>query len=218
MGVEFSMRRLLKFSRTFAVGVALAACQARGEESVSAPVGSTPAAASNSAARADDDVNSKPLRLPLSRPEIVVEKSARRLSLYAGGEVVRVYRVGLGTAPVGDKERAGDRRTPEGSFYVCVKNPQSAFYLSLGLSYPNAEDAERGLRAGLITRAQYRRIVRAISGNQTPPWDTALGGTIFIHGNGSQSDWTWGCVALDDRDMKELFDSVPTGTPVRIEP
>lgn len=237
MGVEFLMRRLLKHGRAFAVGVALAAslvaCQARGEEPVSAPGGSASAAVSNPAARAnvvagndggrraaeaDDALNSKPLKLPLSRPEIVVEKAARRLSLYAGGEVVRVYRIGLGTAPVGDKERAGDRRTPEGTFYVCVKNPQSAFYLSLGLSYPNAEDAERGLREGLITRAQYRRIVRAVRNNQTPPWDTALGGTIFIHGNGSQSDWTWGCVALDDRDMKELFDSVPTGTPVRIEP
>jgi lipoprotein-anchoring transpeptidase ErfK/SrfK len=40
---------------------------------------------------------------------------------------------------------------------------------------------------------------------------------LFIHGNGSQSDWTWGCVALDDKDIRELFDAVPIGTPVTIE-
>lgn len=158
------------------------------------------------------------LKLPLTRPRIVVSKAARRLVLYEDGRAVRTYRVGLGTAPSGDKEREGDRRTPEGDFYVCVKNPQSAFYLSLGLSYPNEEDAERGLGAGLITRAQYRRIVRAVRRGQTPPWNTALGGMIFIHGRGSQTDWTWGCVALDDPDVKELFDAVPVGTPVRIEP
>lgn len=159
-----------------------------------------------------------PLRLPLVRPRLVVSKSARRLDLYSDGRVVRTYRVGLGTAPVGDKVRAGDRRTPEGDFYVCVKNPQSAFYLSLGLSYPNEEDAARGLRDGLITRAQHRRILRALGRGRTPPWDTALGGEIFIHGRGAQTDWTWGCVALEDADIKELYDAVPVGTPVRIEP
>ncbi|HYN85432.1 MAG TPA: L,D-transpeptidase [Pyrinomonadaceae bacterium] len=159
-----------------------------------------------------------PLKLPLARPRIVVEKAARRLTLYAGDDVARVYRVGLGTSPVGDKVRAGDMRTPEGDFYVCVKNERSAFYLSLGISYPDARAAERGLRDGLITRAQYRRIVNAVRRKQTPPWNTALGGEIFIHGRGASSDWTWGCIALEDADIKELFDAVPVGTPVRIEP
>lgn len=159
-----------------------------------------------------------PLKLPLERPRILVEKGARRLTLYAGGEAVRVYRVGLGTSPLGDKVRAGDRRTPEGDFYVCVKNERSAFYLSLGISYPDERAAERGLRDGLITRAQYRRIVSAVRRKRTPPWDTALGGEIFIHGRGASSDWTWGCIALEDEDIKELFDAVPAGTPVRIEP
>lgn len=159
-----------------------------------------------------------PLKLPLARPRILVEKGARRLTLYAGDEAVRVYRVGLGASPVGDKVRAGDMRTPEGDFYVCVKNERSAFYLSLGISYPDARAAERGLRDGLITRAQHRRIVNAVRRKQTPPWNTALGGEIFIHGRGASSDWTWGCIALEDGDIKELFDSVPVGTPVRIEP
>ncbi|MGH9903656.1 MAG: L,D-transpeptidase family protein, partial [Pyrinomonadaceae bacterium] len=122
-----------------------------------------------------------------------------------------------GFDPKADKEKEGDGRTPEGDFYVCVKNAKSAYYLSLGLSYPNVEDAERGLRDNLITRAQYQRIVNAIKGKRTPPWDTPLGGEIFIHGRGSQSDWTLGCVALEDAEMKELFDAIPLGTPVRIE-
>ena len=159
-----------------------------------------------------------PLRLPLANPKIVVSKRARRLELYSGGRRLREYRVVLGGDPLNDKERQGDSRTPEGEFYVCVKNERSQFYRSLGLSYPNREDAERGLRDGLITRAEHDRILRALTRKRTPPWDTALGGEIFIHGGGTANDWTAGCVALDNADMQELFDSVPVGTSVRIEP
>jgi murein L,D-transpeptidase YafK len=99
-----------------------------------------------------------------------------------------------------------------------MKNDRSSFYLSLGLTYPNEEDAARGLDAGLITRAQHRRIVGAVRAGRCPPWKTALGGEIFIHGGGTASDWTAGCVALENPEIKELFDSVPAGTPVRILP
>jgi murein L,D-transpeptidase YafK len=159
----------------------------------------------------------EPLKLPLVSPRIVISKSQRRLDLYSGGRLVREYRAALGKNPSDDKELQGDYRTPEGEFYVCVKNAASKFYLSLGLSYPNREDAERGLRGKLITRGQYGRIVEAIDKGLRPPWDTALGGEIFIHGGGAASDWTWGCVALDDADVKELFDAVPKGTKVVIE-
>jgi len=166
----------------------------------------------------EEAVNRRPLKLPLVEPRVVVEKRARRLKLYAGGELVRVRRVVLGFAPEGDKEKQGDGRTPEGEFYVCMKNERSKFYLSLGLNYPNEEDAERGLNAGLITRAQHKAIVGAVRAGRCPPWNTALGGEIFIHGGGTASDWTWGCVALENEEVKELFDSIPAGTPVRIEP
>ena len=158
-----------------------------------------------------------PLNLPLVNPRIVVTKSRRMLQLYSNGRVVRTYRVGLGLSPVEDKIRAGDRRTPEGDFYICLKNSHSQFYLSLELSYPNQRHAERGLRDGLITRAQYNQIVSALNRKRVPPQNTRLGGELFIHGNGSQSDWTWGCVALDDKDIRELFDAVPVGTPVTIQ-
>ena len=158
------------------------------------------------------------LKLPLKNPRIVVFKSKRRLELYSDKAVVRVYKVGLGLNPVPDKQREGDRATPEGDFYVFTKNQRSAFYLSLGISYPNGEDAARGLRDGLISQSQHDAILNAIKLKARPPQYTALGGLIYIHGNGAGSDWTWGCVALENEDMKELFDAVLVGTPVRIEP
>ena len=158
------------------------------------------------------------LKLPLTNPRIVVSKSQRRLELYSDGKLVRTYRVGLGLNPIPDKVRQGDRATPEGEFYVFTKNDKSAFYLSLGISYPNVEDAERGLRDKLISRAQHDAIVRAIKRKLAPPQNTALGGDIYIHGNGASSDWTWGCVALENEDIKELFAAVPVGTSVTIKP
>src|SRR6476659_6971777 len=91
---------------------------------------------------------------PVQNPRIVVYKSARKLEFYSDKKLLRTYRVGLGFSPVTDKVREGDGATPEGDFYVFVKNNKSAYYLSLGVSYPNAEDAERGFRDGLITRDQ----------------------------------------------------------------
>lgn len=161
--------------------------------------------------------NRKPLVLPLVDPSIIVTKSKRILRLYSGGKLVREYRAGLGSSPVEDKIKAGDRRTPEGEFYICRKNAQSKFYLSLELSYPNRRHADRGLRDGLISRSQHNQILSALEHKRVPLQNTHLGGEIFIHGNGSSSDWTWGCVALEDKDIRELFDAIPVGTPVTIE-
>jgi murein L,D-transpeptidase YafK len=158
------------------------------------------------------------LTLPLKDPRIVVFKKERRLDLYSDEKIVRTYKVGLGFSPVADKVREGDGATPEGDFYIFVKNSKSAYYLSLGVSYPNVEDAERGLRSKLITRAQYQSIVDANKKKTAPPQYTNLGGLIYIHGNGAGSDWTWGCVALENEQMKELYDAVAVGTPVTIKP
>jgi len=158
------------------------------------------------------------LKLQLADPRIVVLKSQRNLELYSAGKLIRTYKIGLGQNPVPDKQREGDRATPEGDFYIFTKNAKSAFHLSLGISYPNIEDAERGLNAGLITRAQRDAIVKAIKRKQGPPQYTALGGLIYIHGNGASSDWTWGCVALENEDIEELYQAIPVGTPVTIKP
>ena len=155
---------------------------------------------------------------PINKPHIVVYKKARKLELYSDKTLVRSYRVGLGFNPVADKLREGDGATPEGEFYIFVKNSKSAYYLSLGVSYPNAEDADRGLRDGLISKAEHATIVDAIRKKKAPPQYTKLGGLIYIHGNGSSRDWTLGCVALEDNEMKELYDAVTVGTPVTIKP
>ena len=158
-----------------------------------------------------------PLPPPTEGFGVIIEKSARRLTVYDGSKVVKTYRASFGTGK-GDKVREGDRRTPKGEFYVCYKNDRSKFTLSLGLSYPNIEDAERGLRDGLIDQDQHDAIVKAIRQKRRPPWNTPLGGEIMIHGCGSDRDWTIGCVALDDEDIKELFAALPLGTPVEIRP
>ena len=155
----------------------------------------------------------------LVAPRLVVKKAARRLEVYDGDRLVVTYPIGLGfAAAAGDKETEGDGRTPEGEFYVFTKNPQSKFYLSLGLSYPNAEDARRGLAENLISRDEYEAILEAVAQGRMPPQKTALGGEIYIHGGGNRDDWTEGCMALANEEMKALFEAVPVGTRVRIEP
>lgn len=154
----------------------------------------------------------------MKNPRIVVKKADRKLELFDGEKLIKTYRIGLGFAPVGDKEKQGDGKTPEGEFYIFTKNDKSKFYLSIGVSYPSTEDAERGLRENLISKKQRDEIVEAIKNKKTPLQNTKLGGEIYIHGNGSSSDWTLGCVALEDEEMKELFDAIPVGASVRIEP
>jgi murein L,D-transpeptidase YafK len=154
----------------------------------------------------------------VASPRLVVRKASRELLLFDGDRFVRRYPIALGLNPVDDKTIEGDRCTPVGEFYVFTKNPESRYTLSLGLSYPNAEDADRGLREGLITAGEHESIHAAIDGRKMPPQHTALGGEIYIHGAGSWPDWTLGCVALDDEAIRALYDIAVIGMPVVIEP
>ena len=154
----------------------------------------------------------------LSEPHLLIRKSERRIDLFDGVKLVKTYRLALGFSPAGDKSIEGDGRTPEGEYYVFVKNPKSKYHLSLGLSYPGREDAERGLKVGLISREEHDEIVAAIAERGMPLQKTKLGGEIYIHGGGTASDWTEGCVALDNEEMAELFRSIPIGTKVTILP
>ena len=158
----------------------------------------------------------KPLPI-LEKPYLVVKKKERKLELFDDKILIRTYKIGLGFAPEGDKEKQGDGKTPEGEFFIFTKNPKSSFYLSLGVSYPSIDDAKRGLEQNTITQKEHDSIVKAINNKQMPLQKTKLGGEIYIHGNGSATDWTWGCIALDDADMKELFNAIPIGTYIKIE-
>jgi len=160
--------------------------------------------------------NGEQLLTSVDHPRLVVRKHDRKLELYSDKKLLKIYRIALGFNPEPDKEREGDGATPEGEFYVFVKNNRSAYYLSLGLSYPNGEDARRGLKDGLINVTEYDAILKAIGSKKMPPQYTKLGGLIYIHGHGTAKDWTWGCVALENEDIKELFDIVEVGTPVTI--
>ena len=139
--------------------------------------------------------------------EVVVAKSDRKLRLMKGGQVVREYRIALGKDPIGQKYREGDHRTPEGEYVLDWRNHRSQFYKSIHVSYPNAEDRLRSQEAG------YKP-----------------GGMIMIHGkpNYVQSpnvlaeydriDWTNGCIAVNNADMDEIWQSVRDGTKIRIKP
>lgn len=134
---------------------------------------------------------------------VLIEKAERRLTLWRGGEVIASYRIALGFAPDGDKEREGDGRTPEGRYRVDRRNDRSQFYLSLGIDYP---------------RADQRAAARAEGRNP--------GGDIFIHGQPHRQkgvpalpyDWTAGCAAVSNSEIEEIWQRVAVGTLVEIVP
>src|SRR4051794_17870987 len=104
----------------------------------------------------------------IKEPRIIIKKSTRSLELFEGAALVKTSSVVLGRCAEGDKETEGDGRTPEGTFYVFVKNAESKFHLSLGISYPDVSAAQRGLAAGLISADEHDAIVAAISQNKRP--------------------------------------------------
>lgn len=136
---------------------------------------------------------------------IVVEKHSRRLTLYEGERAVFTCRAALGREPAGPKRREGDGRTPEGSYTVCLVKEQGKYGRSLGLSYPGAEDAQAAFARGEIDAGALEAVERAHREGRRPPWGTALGGEIYIHEGGAASDWTQGCIALEQGDMDYIF-------------
>ena len=136
---------------------------------------------------------------------IVVVKSAHTMTLYAGGKELKVYHVWLGRGPGKAKQQQGDNETPEGSYTIVGRNPHSTAYLSLRISYPNAADRERARKLGV-----------------------APGGDIMIHGlppgndwvkpGQELPDWTFGCIAVTNTEMDEIWKLVPIGTAIEIRP
>lgn len=149
--------------------------------------------------------NWNPVPADTTVDHIVVEKAARKLSIFRKGKQLKTYRIALGRNPIGHKEQEGDMRTPEGVYKIDYRNPNSDYHLSLHISYPSDEDnaraAERGVPAGF---------------------------DIMIHGlpNGRgwigaahlQEDWTAGCIAMTDEEIEELWRIVPDGTTIDIRP
>ena len=148
---------------------------------------------------------------------IIITKHSHTLTLLDGEEEVLRIPVVVGKNPA-DKHREGDLATPEGEFFICFKNPESQYHLFLGLSYPNVEDAERGLRDKLITQAEFDQIRDAIAQKQCPPWKTALGGEVGLHGPSPNVTWTHGCIAMSVEQIERLYDLLEIGDEVTILP
>ncbi len=148
---------------------------------------------------------------------IIITKHSHMLTLLDGDEEVLRIPVITGKNSA-DKHREGDLATPEGEFFICFKNPESQYHLFLGLSYPNVEDAKRGLRDKLITQTEYDQIRDAIAQKQCPPWKTALGGEIGLHGPCPNVTWTHGCIAMSVEQIERLYDLLEVGDEVTILP
>ncbi|MFN8626763.1 MAG: L,D-transpeptidase [Candidatus Binatia bacterium] len=149
-----------------------------------------------------------------------VWKARHEMWLEDGGRVLRKFEIALGKEPTAGKAIRGDGRTPEGNYYICEKRPQSRFRRFLGISYPNVDDAERAYAERLISADEWAEIFFANIQQTVPPWSTALGGRVGIHGYGGRPelpiDWTEGCIAVSDADIDYLYDRVPIGTRVTI--
>lgn len=165
------------------------------------------------------------LKIPGKKLIIVIDKSDHTLALVSEALEIKSYHVEFGDGGTTDKQIAGDHKTPEGTFYVAEKsvlNPAD-YYLGtrwMRISYPNIEDANRGLEKGLINKDTFNRIVNAINNKQIPPQHTALGGGVGIHGGGTLqmgSDWTWGCIGLSNKNVEDFFNYVNVGTPIIIQ-
>jgi murein L,D-transpeptidase YafK len=136
---------------------------------------------------------------------IIVEKSKRTMTLLKQDKEVKTYKISLGRDPVGPKVRQGDKRTPEGNYYIDYKIRDSIYHRALHLSYPNPDDVERAKSLGV-----------------------APGGSIMIHGMKQDKlwmgdvqylfDWTNGCIALTNDEIEEVWDLVSAWTPVEIRP
>lgn len=148
---------------------------------------------------------------------LLINKTERLLQVLDGAEVIRSYEIAVGSEPVGNKEVEGDAKTPEGEFYIFTKNPQSNFFLSLAISYPDSAAAQRGLRENLISVEESQAIIKANAERKIPPQKTKLGGEIYIHGGGNFKP-TKGCIALINEEMRELYDLIPVGAAVKIVP
>jgi len=137
--------------------------------------------------------------------KVLIEKKERRLTLMSKGEVLKIYKIALGGNPEGPKERQGDNKTPEGTYFIDARNKDSDYHLSLHISYPNERDKKRAKELGV-----------------------SPGGDIMIHGikNGfswvgdahTEADWTKGCIAVTDEEIEEIEKLVPNGTLVEIRP
>ncbi len=137
--------------------------------------------------------------------KVVIEKAARQLHLLQRGKIFRTFKIALGMVPVGDKKEEGDFKTPEGSYLLDARNPNSEYFLSIRVSYPDRADRREAAAQGVDP-----------------------GGAIMIHGQPNEptrseayyrtQDWTNGCIAVSNSDMIDIWLMTGENTPIEIRP
>ncbi|WP_348273401.1 L,D-transpeptidase family protein [Halopseudomonas sp. SMJS2] len=137
--------------------------------------------------------------------KLLIHKQERRLEVISDGQVIRYYRVALGKQPVGHKQERGDNRTPEGIYSIDWRHHSPSYNLSLHLDYPNLKDRAEAWKRG-VDPGSMIMIHGTPVDEEYPEW--------FFTG----LDWTNGCIALDNRSMRELWELAPDGTLVEIRP
>ena len=136
---------------------------------------------------------------------IVIHKQSHEMLVFSENELVKIYRIHLGISPEGRKQVSGDYKTPEGLYRTTYRNENSLFHKSFGISYPNAEDLMNAKKLGKPAGGD-------VMVHGLPNRDAAVGMDRY------QNDWTWGCIALRNEEIDELFTRVNPGTPILITP
>lgn len=137
--------------------------------------------------------------------KVVIEKEKRKLHLIKDGSPFRSFDIALGVAPVGDKEKEGDFKTPEGSYLLDARNPNSDYFLSIHISYPNNTDRQTAKNKGVDPGGQIM-----IHGQPNTP--------TYSAGYYKSTDWTNGCIAVSNSDMIDIWLMTPDSVPVDILP
>lgn len=165
--------------------------------------------------------------------KIIVIKSEYKLYLYENDKIKKTYEIGLSQEPIGNKEKKGDNKMPEGEYEIIqkAKGPfegKWGHYLGkrwMRINYPNLKDAEKGLKNKKISQKEFDSLKKAYKEKTTPPNNTYLGGGIGIHG-WLESDWeeednrdlSWGCIVMHNKDIEELYDLIKVGIKIIIKP
>ena len=136
---------------------------------------------------------------------VLIEKDKRKLHLMKNGKSFRTFDIALGSAPIGDKTQEGDFKTPEGFYMLDTRNPNSDYFLSIHISYPNSTDRKEASSKGVRPGGQIM-----IHGQPNTP--------NYSAGYYKTADWTDGCIAVSNSDMIDIWLMTPNDVAVEILP
>jgi murein L,D-transpeptidase YafK len=158
-------------------------------------------------------------------PWLLVDTQALTLTVFSADKQVlaRFKNISIGSGGIAEIHRRGDETTPLGVFHVAWIDRHSQYGTFYGFDYPSASIARRAYAEGSISEAELDSIIEALQQHRVPPQNTPLGGRLGIHGLGRGDprvhqvfNWTNGCVALSNPQIRQLSRWVRVGTRVVI--